>query len=70
MYSISEIDVSGVPGIGKTLCVKKVAEQVCKELKASYIYTNALTVKRPMDIFKVIHYEMTRQRLDSNEALY
>ena len=62
--------MSGVPGIGKTLCVKKVAQEVCAELKASYIYTNALTVKRPIDIFKVIHYEMTKQKLESNEALY
>jgi hypothetical protein len=43
---------------------------VCLEKKASYIYTNALTIKRPMDIFKVIHYEMTKEKLDANEALY
>lgn len=65
-----DLDVSGVPGIGKTLCVKKVAQEVCLSYKASYIYTNALTVKRPIDIFKVIHYEMTKQKLESNEALY
>jgi Cdc6-like AAA superfamily ATPase len=49
-----------VPGIGKTLCVKKVAQRICEANKARFIYTNALTIKRPIEIFKVIHYEMTR----------
>jgi Cdc6-like AAA superfamily ATPase len=55
--------VSGVPGIGKTLCVKDVAQKVCERGKAKLIYVNALTIKKPIDIFKVIHYEMTRKKL-------
>ena len=59
-----------MPGIGKTLCVKDVAKKACEGKRAKVIYVNALTIKRPLDIFKVIHYEMTKTRLESINAMY
>lgn len=34
-----------------------------------HIYTNALTLRKQQDIYKVIYYEMTKKMIDPNMAL-
>ena len=68
------VDISGVPGIGKTLCVKEVLERIKSEYSDSVIgiYTNALNIKRPIEIFRSIYYHLFQKEgsIDPYKAMY
>jgi Cdc6-like AAA superfamily ATPase len=55
MYHVIDVDISGVPGIGKTALVRKVVDAVLRLPKmrtaTSSYYINAMQLKRPEDIY-------------------
>ena len=67
MYAPQNLDISGIPGIGKTLCVKNVIEEFQRGAKTTkrqfqYCYLNAMKIKRPHDIFKSLYLELTSHK--------
>ena len=56
-----KIDISGVPGIGKTLCVSRVMDKVTEKYKKSfkYVYINSMKIKKAHDIFRLLYVELT-----------
>ena len=77
MYDFFHVDISGTPGIGKTLCVKEIMKKIQdKETsighssRSKFIYLNAMTIKYQMDIFKALYANLTGKRVDSKAALY
>ena len=74
MYNTCEVDIAGQPGIGKTLCVKELLGKVKDEFGDSVmtIYTNALCLKRPVEIFRSIYFEVfgTGGSIDPYTAMY
>ena len=58
---LSKLDISGVPGIGKTLCVKDITEKIIKDSGPANIsiYLNAMIIKNPNDIFRALFTKLT-----------
>ena len=61
------VDISGVPGIGKTLCVKNIinkfqANKGEAKLHFKYVYLNAMRIKKAHDIFKTLYVELTSHK--------
>lgn len=54
------LDVSGVPGIGKTASVMKVVKEMTKtrKMKAMAYYVNAMQLKTPEGVYKYLLFNM------------
>jgi Cdc6-like AAA superfamily ATPase len=72
MYNLINLDISGVPGIGKTLCVKEATNKLKQKNNKSmkFAYVNAYHIKNQRDIFKTILYELTGISHDATAAMY
>lgn len=60
VLSTPHVDISGVPGIGKTLSVKKVLElykdrDECKKNKGKFLSLNGMHYKQQADIYKGLY---------------
>jgi Cdc6-like AAA superfamily ATPase len=79
MYSRIEVDISGVPGIGKTLSAKKVFDDISKTInkeKVKIVQLNAMELKHPTDIYKNLYLGLSgmpndkrRSKLSPHSAL-
>lgn len=69
---LSYVDVSGWPGLGKTLCVKEVWSKLKEKYRNrhKFIYINAMIIQNKKDIFKLIFYSMTKLTKSTDSALY
>ena len=61
-----------MPGIGKTLCVKEIMDELQnqKDGSSQFIYLNAMQLKHPKDIFKALYAKLTGKITTSNSAFY
>lgn len=51
---VPSLYICGSPGLGKTLCVKKIISDLQKEFDFNYVYSNALKLKSIASIYKHI----------------
>lgn len=52
------IDVSGVPGVGKTISILEITKKLKKHIspkKATFIYVNAMKFSQPNQIYPAIN---------------
>lgn len=56
MYLPIELDISGVPGVGKTASTMEILRKLEKQFatKVNFGFINALSLKRPEHVYKLI----------------
>jgi Cdc6-like AAA superfamily ATPase len=65
-------DISGVPGVGKTVAVNEIIrkQKLClNKQKVKFGFINAMTLKRPSDIYNIILNIIQGEEVDKKKGL-
>lgn len=65
---ILELDISGVPGIGKTACVLEIVEELKKDWKFVFIPLNGLKLSKPSIVYSQLYQNVFGQSSSSETA--